>query len=139
MTSLRQRFIEDMQVRNFSPVTQASYAREVSGFARYFNKSPELLGPEQIRAYQVYLTNERKLGVVSISVATSALRFLYRVTLKKNWCMADMIPAPKVPKKLPIILSPEEVVRPIRISSRFGKTPTQTFPSSLQRRQITRN
>ncbi len=111
MTSLRQRFIEDMQVRNFSPVTQASYTREVSGFARYFNKSPELLGPEQIRAYQIYLTNERKLGVVSISVATSALRFLYRVTLKKNWCMADMIPAPKVPKKLPIILSPEEVVR----------------------------
>ena len=111
MTSLRQRFIEDMQVRNFSPVTQASYAREVSGFARYFNKSPELLGPEQIRAYQVYLTNERKLGVVSISVATSCFRFLYRVTLKKNWCMADMIPAPKVPKKLPIILSPEEVLR----------------------------
>src|SRR6516164_3363544 len=111
MTSLRQRFIEDMHVRNFSLVTQASYTREVSGFARYFNKSPALLGPEQIRAYQVYLTNERKLGVVSISVATSALRFLYRVTLKKNWCMADMIPAPKVPKKLPIILSPEEVVR----------------------------
>jgi hypothetical protein len=111
MTSLRQRFIEDMQVRNFSLVTQASYTREVSGFARHFNKSPELLGPEQIRAYQIYLTNEKKLGIVSISVATSALRFLYRVTLKKNWCMADMIPAPKVPKKLPIILSPEEVVR----------------------------
>ena len=111
MTSLRQRFIEDMQVRNFSLVTQASYTREVSGFARYFNKSPELLGPEQIRAYQIYLTNEKKLGVVSISVATSALRFLYRVTLKKNWCMADMIPSPKVPKKLPIILSQEEVVR----------------------------
>ena len=54
MTSLRQRFIEDMQVRNFSLVTQASYTREVSGFARYFNKSPELLGPEQIRAYQVH-------------------------------------------------------------------------------------
>ena len=111
MTSLRQRFTEDMQVRNFSPVTQAPYTREVSGFARHFNKSPELLGPELIRAYQVYLTNERKLGVVSISVATSAIRFLYRVTLKKNWCMADMIPAPKVPKKLPIILSPEEVAR----------------------------
>jgi len=75
MTSLRQRFIEDMQVRNFSLVTQASYTREVSGFARYFNKSPELLGPKQIRAYQIYLTNERKLGLVSISVATSALRF----------------------------------------------------------------
>jgi len=107
MTPLRQRFIEDMQLRNFSPVTQASYTREVSGFARHFNKSPELLGPEQIRAYQVYLRNEKKLGVVSISVATSALRFLHRVTLKKNCYMADMIPAPKVPKKLPVILSPE--------------------------------
>ena len=111
MTSLRQRFIQDMHVRNFSPITQASYTREVSGFARHFNKSPELLGPEQIRAYQIYLTNEKKLGVVSISVATSSLRFLYRITLKKNWCMADMIPATKVPKKLPIIFSQEEVVR----------------------------
>ena len=109
MTSLRQRYIEDMQVRNFSPVTQASYTREVLGFAHYFKC--QSVGSGTIRAYQVYLTNERKLGVVSISVATSALRFLYRVTLKKNWCMADMIPAPKVPKKLPIILSPEEVIR----------------------------
>lgn len=82
------------------------------GICPLLNKSPELLGPEQIRAHQIYLTNEKKLGVVSISVANSALRFLYRVTLKKNWCMADMIPAPpKMPKKLPIILSPEEVVR----------------------------
>ena len=111
MTSLRQRFIEDMQLRNFSLVTQASYTREVLGFARHFNKSPELLGPEQIRAYQVYMRNEKKLGVGSISVATAALRFIYRVTLKKHWCMTDIIPAPKVPKKLPIILSPEEVAR----------------------------
>ena len=74
MTSLRQRFIEDMQIRNFSLVTQASYTREVSGFAQHFNKSPELLGPEQIRAYQVYLTNERKLATGSILIAISALR-----------------------------------------------------------------
>lgn len=75
--------IQDMLGRNFSLVTQASYTREVSGFA-HGNRSPELLGPEQIRAYQIYLINDRKLGVVSLSVATSALRFLYRVTLKKN-------------------------------------------------------
>ena len=62
MTSLRQRYIEDMQVRNFSPVTQASYTREVLGFARYFNKSPELLGPEQIRAYQVYSDQRKEAG-----------------------------------------------------------------------------
>src|SRR5262250_3065799 len=64
-----------------------------------------------MRHIQVYLTNEKKLSTGSITVAISALRFLYRVTLKKNWSFADFIPAPKVPKKLPIILSPEEVVQ----------------------------
>ena len=82
MTSLRQRFIEVMQLRNFSPVTQASCTREVAEFARHFNESPELLGPEQIRAYQVYLRNEKKLGVGSISVATSPERFLYTWALR---------------------------------------------------------
>src|SRR5215470_11710173 len=102
MTSLRRRFIEDMQ---------KSYIQQVSLFARYFQKSPELLGPDHIRAYQLHLTNEKKLSTGSITVAISALRFLYRVTLKKDWPFDDFIPAPKVPKKLPIILSPEEVVQ----------------------------
>ena len=56
MTPLRQRMTEDMQVRNLSPHTQASYLQQASLFARHFNKSPEQLGPEDIRAYQVYLT-----------------------------------------------------------------------------------
>jgi len=111
MTPLRQRFIEDMQIRNLAVNTQKSYIQQVSLFARYFQKSPELLGPEHIRAYQVYLTNEKKLSTGSITIAISALRFLYRVTLKKDWSFADFIPAPKVPKKLPIVLSPEEVVQ----------------------------
>jgi site-specific recombinase XerD len=111
MTSLRRRFIEDMQIRNLAVNTQTSYIQQVSRFAQYFQKSPELLGPEQIRAYQLYLTNEKKLSTGSITVAISALRFLYRVTLKKDWSFADFIPAPKVPKKLPVILSPEEVVQ----------------------------
>jgi len=84
MTSLRQRMIEDMQVRNLSKCTQESYVRQVSLFARHFKKSPELLGPEQIRAYQIYLMNEKKLAPISIMVAISALRFLYGVTLKKG-------------------------------------------------------
>src|SRR6202521_265426 len=62
MTSLRRRMTEDMQVRNFSPHTQDSYVQQVSLFARHFNKSPEVLGPEEIRSYHVYLTNERKLA-----------------------------------------------------------------------------
>src|SRR5215472_6538531 len=62
MTPLRQRMLEDMQVRNLSPLTQASYVQQVSLFARHFKKSPEVLGPEEIRSYQVYLTNEKKLA-----------------------------------------------------------------------------
>ena len=95
MTPVRQRMTEDMQVRNLSPHTQTSYVQQVSLFARYFGKSPELLGPEEIRAYQVYLTNERKLAPGSVLIAVAALRFLYKVSLKKDWTFADAIPAPK--------------------------------------------
>jgi site-specific recombinase XerD len=101
---------EDMQVRNLSPHTQNSYVQQVSLFARHFNKSPEELGPEDIRGYQVYLTNERKLAPSSILIAVSALRFLYKVSLKKDWTFDEVIPAPKKPQKLPIVLSPEEVL-----------------------------
>jgi site-specific recombinase XerD len=103
--------IEDMQVRNLSVHTQDSYVQQVSQFARHFNKSPELLGPEQIRTYQVYLTNEKKLATSSILIAISALRFLYKVTLKKSWSLEEVIPAPKKPQKLPVVLSPEEVIQ----------------------------
>ena len=106
MTPLRQRMTEDMQVRNLAQNTQMSYVQQVSQFARYFNKSPELLGPEDIRTYQVYLTNEKKLAPGSVLIAVAALRFLYKISLKKNWTFEDLIPAPKKPQRLPVILSP---------------------------------
>ncbi len=111
MKSLRQRMIEDMQVRNLSPLTQTSYVQQVSLFARYFGKSPEILSAEDIRAYQLYLTNEKKLAPGSILIAVADLRFVYKVTLHKNWTLEEIIPAPKKPQKLPIILSPEEVLQ----------------------------
>ena len=111
MTALRQRMFEDMQVRNLALNTQMSYVQQVSLFARHFNKPPELLGPEDIRSYQVYLTNEKKLATGSILIAVSALRFLYNVSLKKDWVFADVIPAPKKPQRLPVVLSPEEVLQ----------------------------
>lgn len=110
MTSLRKRMTEDMQVRNLALNTQTCYVQQVSLFARHFDKSPEQLGPEDIRAYQIYLTNERKLGTGSVLIAVAALRFLYRVSLKKDWTFEDVIPAPKKPQKLPVIPSPEEVL-----------------------------
>jgi integrase/recombinase XerD len=110
MTILRQRMIEDLQMRNLSPHTQTAYIQQVSRFARYFSKSPDQLGPEEIRTYQIYLTNERKLAPASIQIAVCALCFFYKVTLKRDWSFEDVLPRPKKPQKLPIVLSPEEVV-----------------------------
>src|SRR2546421_607487 len=111
ITPLRQRMTEDMQVRNLALNTQTSYVRQVSLFARFFNKSPELLGPEDIRTYQVYLTNDRELSTSSIVVTVSALRFLYNVSLKRNWNLDEVIPTAKKPQTLPVVMSPEEVLR----------------------------
>lgn len=111
MTPLRQRMLEDLQVRNLSPMTQRAYLEQVSRFARHFGRSPARLGPEEIRAYQVHLTTEKRLAPASIVVAVAALRFLYTVTLQKPWSADIVLPAPKVPRTLPVVLSPTEVVR----------------------------
>ena len=111
MTPLRLRMTEDMQVRHFSPRTQSAYLGQVSLFARHFGQSPALLGPEQIRDYQLFLTNHRKMAPSSIRVAVAALRFLYQVTLRRGWDIQQAIPAPKQPRKLPVVASPEEVLR----------------------------
>lgn len=109
MTPLRQRMLEDMAVRNLAQNTQSSYLQQVAAYARYFHRSPDELGPEEVRTYQVYLTQTRRLSPSSVSVATGALRFLYQVTLKRDWAVED-IPMPKRPFQLPVILSREEVM-----------------------------
>jgi integrase/recombinase XerD len=111
MTPLRQRMSEDMQVRNLAPHTQRSYLQQVSQFARHFGKSPELLGPDDIRAYQLHLTRDKRLAASSILVAVAAIRFLYKVTLKRDWNIDDAIPACRKPQKLPVVMSQEEVNR----------------------------
>lgn len=108
MTPLRQRMLEDMGIRNFAENTQLSYVQQVVCFARYFDRSPEELGPEQLRVYQNHLVQDRHLAASSVGTATAALRFLYRVTLKRDWT-SDDIPMPRKPFKLPVVLSPEEV------------------------------
>ena len=92
MTPLRRRMLEDMQVRNLSPNTQRAYLETVARFARHFGRSPAVLEPEQIRAYQVYLTQERKLAPSSLVIAACALRFLYKVTLKRARAWDAVIP-----------------------------------------------
>jgi site-specific recombinase XerD len=111
MTPLRRRTIEDMRIRNLSPQTQRAYVEQVSRFARHFGQRPEQLGQDEIRAWQIYLVEDRRLAASSISVAVAALRFVYSVTLKRPWIVEDDIPASRQPKKLPVVPSPEEVAR----------------------------
>ena len=108
-TPLRQRMIEDMQIRNLTLNTQKSYVEHVARFAGYFHASPDKLGPDEIRAYQVHLSCEKKLAPSSIIVSVCALRFLYGITLHRQWAFKIVIPAPQQPKTLPVVLSPEEV------------------------------
>jgi site-specific recombinase XerD len=118
VSPLRQRMIEDMTVRNFAPNTQDSYLTQVSLFARYFGKSPEQLGPEEIRAYQIYLAEQKKVSVGTRILAVSALRFFYAVTLQRDWSV-KLIPTPKKDHRLPVILSPQEVLQLLQAAPSF--------------------
>jgi integrase/recombinase XerD len=105
------RGIKDMQIRNLTPDTQRVYVARVARFACYFRKSPERLGPDEIRTYLIHLTQERRLAASSIIVAVSALRFFFTVTLKRPRIVEDDIPAGRQAKKLPVVLSQDAVTR----------------------------
>lgn len=110
MTPLRQRFIEDMQLRGLAPVTQRNYIAHVAAFAKYFQKSPELLDQDAIREYLLYLLHERKMSPEGVNQQVSALKFLYLTTLEMPWNDVDF-PRVKRPHRLPVVLSQEEVVQ----------------------------
>ena len=107
MTPLRQRMLEDMQIRNYSPHTIDGYLRYVAQFAKHFHTSPDRLDAEHIRTYQLHLLHQQASKSIFIQTVC-ALRFFYETTLGRPW-MADYIPYPKKPKKLPVILSRDEV------------------------------
>jgi site-specific recombinase XerD len=108
MTPLRRRMIEDMQLRNFSACTQRSYIHYVADFAFHFKTSPEFLGLDDIRNYQLFLTEKRQLSPSSINTFVSAVQFLYTVTLEMPWG-SNRFTRMKVPEKLPTVLSEAEV------------------------------
>jgi integrase/recombinase XerD len=117
VTRLRQRTLEELQRRNYSQETTRSYIHAVKQFAEYFGKSPQDLGAEEIRRYQLYLLNEKKYSAGTVKVHMSALRFLYKKVLKRRDLSFDDLVYPKKPKKLPVVLSPEEVTRLIEATA----------------------
>jgi site-specific recombinase XerD len=109
--------LEELQRRNYSQATIDSYILGVKEFAKYCNKSPDLLGAEEVRRYQLYLINEKKLASHTIKVRMSALRFFYWKTLKRRDLYFDDLPMPKEPMKLPAVLGSGEVTQLIEGAS----------------------
>jgi integrase/recombinase XerD len=108
MSILRQRMIEDLRLRNYAERTVETYVMRVAAFARHFGKSPDLLGPQEIREYQVHLVKARQSSWSVFNQTVCALRFFYGVCLKQEWAV-QQIPFPRREKKLPVVLSREEV------------------------------
>lgn len=109
MTPLRERMLVELRRRNFSPDTIRGYVHAVEQFATYFDKSPELLGLEEIGDFQLHLLEEKQLAIGTIALRMGALRFLYKRVLKRRDLDFENLPLLRTPKKLPVILSPEEV------------------------------
>lgn len=110
MTSLRQRMIEDMQLRELSKSTQRLYIRAVEKLAAYYHKSPEAISDEELRHYFLYLRNDKKVARNTANVELSGIKFLYELTLQRELRTLQLV-RPKKTHNLPDILSVEEVQR----------------------------
>jgi len=113
MKKLRQRMLEELQRRNYSRETIRSYIQCVRQFSEYFGKPPDRLGATHVQRFQWYLLQERKLAPSTVEIRISALRFFFKKMLKRRDIYFDDLPFPKVPRKLPTVLSREEVRRMI--------------------------
>jgi integrase/recombinase XerD len=110
MTPLRLRMTQDMQLRNFATGSINIYVSCVARFAKHFAKSPESLGPEDVRAYLLHLIEQRHVSWSYYNLHLQALRFLYNVTLGRPAALEHVV-CPRSPKRLPVVLSPDELTR----------------------------
>lgn len=116
MTPLRQRMIQDMQMRNLSQGTMNAYVAAVAQFAKHFGRSPEQLGGEQVREYLVHLVEQRRAGWSQYNVARCALQFLYDITLCHPGLVQKLAWA-KPPRRLPTVLSVNEIRRMLDVTA----------------------
>src|ERR1700681_2657632 len=115
MTRLRKMMLEELQRRNYSDSTSRYYLQAVAAFAKHFGKPRDKLGADELRTYQAYLLKERKLAVGTVVARVAALRFFLVRTLKRHEFREDL-PYPKDHRRLPTVLSLEEVSRLINAS-----------------------
>lgn len=110
MTALRQRMLEDMQLRGLSVRTQETYLSAVEQLALHYGKSPDCITEQELRHYFLFLCNEKRLAPNSTNVALNAIKFFFTYTLHRSWPLHDLL-RPAIPKKLPVVLAPEEIWR----------------------------
>ena len=139
MTHLRKIMLEELERRNYAQTTIDCYVRTVEHFSRYFQRSPEQLGPQHIREYQSALFKKWKLAPNTVNQRLAALRFFYIQTLKRAWSVAET-PYPKKVLKLPIILSQEEVARLINAAlTPFHRiVPMTLYATGVRRAELAR-
>jgi integrase/recombinase XerD len=126
--------LEELHRRNYAATTIKAYVRIIEEFTRYFHRSPDELGPPHLRQYQAHLFTDRKLEPGTVQQHVAALRFFYVKTLKRRYLLEE-IPHPKRPRKLPVILSPEEVAQLIEAARNlFHRTMLMTLYSTGVRR-----
>lgn len=134
MTRLRKMMLEELQRRNYSAITTRNYLRVVADFAKYFGKSPDKLGPNELRTYQAYLLQDRKLTPGTVVNRVAALRFFFVKTLKRHQ-FRDFLPYPQDRRRLPTVLSREEVSRLINAAGNlFRRTLLMTLYGTGMRR-----
>ena len=110
MTPLRQRMIEDMQLKGLAASTQAGYLNAVRQLAGYYHRSPDELSEEDLRQYFLYLTNEKKIARSTATIAICGIKFFYEQTLQRQWTSLHLLRPPRG-RRLPIVLSRDEVRR----------------------------
>ena len=139
MTQLRQRMLEELQRRNYSAGTIRLYLLHVAAFAQHFHRSPDQLGAEDIRRYQLFLIKEKKLAWSSYNQIVCALRFFYAKTLKRAFLLQD-IPFPRREQRLPLILSQEEVARILSAPSHLKSRALlmTNYATGLRRSEVAR-
>jgi integrase/recombinase XerD len=134
VTRLRKMMLEELQRRNYSAITTRNYLRVVSDFAKHFGKSPDKLGLNELRTYQAYLLRERKLTAGTVVNQVAALRFFFVKTLKRHQ-FRDFLPYPQDGRRLPTVLSREEVSRLINAAGTlFRRTLLMTLYGTGMRR-----
>jgi integrase/recombinase XerD len=135
VTHLRKRVIEELDRRNYSQATTHAYVAAIRRFAEHFHRSPDQLGREHIRQYQLHLIDERKLRPKSVMVQMAALRFLYLKVLRRSYSRDDL-PLPKLPRRqVPVVLSADEVARLINAAPNLRyRTILMTLYSTGMRR-----